>query len=362
MQPIGLRKLFVLSLVIVLIGLLMPQALQADTPGIDPNSPIWMTLAPKEVGYHQGTLAPGQETWFAIKVSELDGELIQPFSLSLFANPGDGNALHNINLELFNSSFAQYWSAMDVEEDEAMYFGRGAIVERENGEGDPFTGTLGWRGDVVNNEMFLVCVRNDNAFDINYWLFTDDIANAELGSAETPVSIDKPAATEKPIPVEVPAGTDPNFPIWLEMGPKDVNVHSATLMPGEETWLAVKVSELEGEDQLPLQISSYTFPGDGNVINKMRMEVFNSTYAGYWSNDNLDNDEAMYFGRGSVVEHEAGDPFVGTLGWSGDVTNNEPFFVCLRNDNDIAVRYWFFTDYMEDAELGIYAPSAPGVW
>jgi len=160
-------NLLLIGLALLLISLFTPQTAQAKVPiGTDPNFPIEVTLAPRQVVVKLGHLAAGQEQWYAVKVAEIDGALRQPLALSLFATPGDGNAIEKVHMDLFPGSYAAYWSAGDLTAEAVTTFGRGRIVERDD-QGDPRLGTLVWRGDVNNNEPVFVCLRNDNDFEVS---------------------------------------------------------------------------------------------------------------------------------------------------------------------------------------------------
>jgi hypothetical protein len=119
-----MMNLLMVGLVLVLISLLTPQAAQAKVPiGTDPNFPIEMTLTPDQVVLKAGNLAAGQEQWYAVRVTELDGVSRQPLALSLFAAPGDGNAIEKVHMDLFPGSYAAYWSAGDLTQEVITTFG-----------------------------------------------------------------------------------------------------------------------------------------------------------------------------------------------------------------------------------------------
>ncbi len=144
-------------------------------------------------------MAAGQETWFAVKVTDLyaqyDGQGNDadrpPLDLTLFVTPADGNKTRHIRMDLFPSSYAEHWSAGHVyrqdanDDDENLPpgpFGGGRVVDRaeENqvyisGAGDPLVGQLTWSGHVNNNETILVYIQNGNGTAVDYMLYTDDI-------------------------------------------------------------------------------------------------------------------------------------------------------------------------------------------
>lgn len=213
---INKRYIMTLGLVLVLFSLLIPQTALAKTPvpaGTDPNYPLAITLNPNQVTFKTGQLATGQETWFAVKVTDLyalsaanrhndddddddDGRL--PLDLTLFVAPIDGNQIHKIRMEIFPGSYASHWSVGHLytdglDDDDVDYaaavtpFGVGRAVDRvdedhhyKTGEGDPLLGSLVWSGDVINNETVLVRVLNDTGASVSYWFFTGHIIDVEL--------------------------------------------------------------------------------------------------------------------------------------------------------------------------------------
>lgn len=204
---INKRSIMVIGLVTILVSLLIPQTAMAKLPaGIDPNHPIEIAMVPGQTIVKTGKLAAGQETWFAVKVSDVydrytddeDGEDRPPLDLTLFVTPVDGNEIQHISMDLFPGSYAQHWSVghlytvgLDYDDDAKDLppapFGAGRVVDRADqddiyvtGEGDSRVGQLTWSGRVTNNEPFLVRISNDNGSAVDYTLYTDDIIDVEL--------------------------------------------------------------------------------------------------------------------------------------------------------------------------------------
>lgn len=202
---INRRGMIAVSLITILFSLLISQTAMAKLPaGIDPNYPIEIVLAPNQTSLNTGNLAAGQETWFAVKVNDLYAQSDDedndkdrpPLDLTLFVTPIDNNKIRHIRMDLFPGSYAQHWSVGhlyrdDVDndyEDMVTPFGAGRVVDRAEedevyitGEGDPLVGALTWSGHINNNEIFLVRIQNGNGSAVDYWLYTDDIIDVELG-------------------------------------------------------------------------------------------------------------------------------------------------------------------------------------
>ncbi len=204
---INKRSIMAIGLVTILVGLLIPQTAMAKLPaGIDPNHPIEIAMVPGQTIVKTGKLAAGQETWFAVKVSDVydrytdseDGEDRPPLDLTLFVTPVDGNKTRHISMDLFPGSYAQHWSVghlytvdLDYDDDAKDLppapFGAGRVIDRADedevyvtGEGDPLLGTLKWSGRVTDNEFFLVRISNGNGSAVDYTLYTDDIIDVEF--------------------------------------------------------------------------------------------------------------------------------------------------------------------------------------
>jgi hypothetical protein len=328
----GTVNLLMIGLVLLLISLLTPQAAQAKVPiGTDPNFPIEVSLTPDQVVLKAGSLAAGQEQWYAVKVTELDGESRQPLALSLFATPGDGNTIEKVQMDLFPGSYAAYWSAGDLTQEAITTFGQGRIVERD-GEGDPLLGTLVWRGDVNNNEPVFVCLRNDNDFAVSYWLFTDFIDQAEFGQSA-------PAT-----PIEVAPGSDPNHALTMADG-----VNWGELTPGAERWYAMTRGDLDEELLNQTDLAFYFTPSDGNILHRVHFDVFDACQCQLWARG--DEDEMVNMGTGSIEKRDD-NPETGELFWSGQLIDNDTYYVRVRNSSDTPINYWLFTADIINPSLG----------
>ena len=175
-----------------------------------------------------------------------------------------------------------------------------------------------------------------------------------------------------------PAGIDPNNPTKLSVVPGESAVRMGQLGPGEEVWYEVTVNDLAGLylnsgadidedniDRVPLDLTVFVTPVDGNTLQQIRLDLFSASYASHWShghgfNESMIGDDELHavpFGAGRIVERDevsdpfyytydgdAGDQSLGTLAWSGNVENAEPFLVSLRNDNGSTIDYALFTD------------------
>ncbi|MEJ2561039.1 MAG: hypothetical protein P8186_33435, partial [Anaerolineae bacterium] len=66
-----------MGLVALVVGLAMPvTASAASQVGIDPNSPIALSIVPGQDVSETGTLAPGQQVWYSITVNDVNGRYV----------------------------------------------------------------------------------------------------------------------------------------------------------------------------------------------------------------------------------------------------------------------------------------------
>ncbi len=302
---------------------------ETDLPaGTDPNHPFEMTLKPNEVRLQEGKIAAGTDYWVAMEVAEVNGDSRQPLELTLFVTPGDGNMIHKIHMDMFLNTYAHHWSVGNPEA--VQNFGAGRIVERD---GDPLTGELVWNGHFLNDQTYLVRLRNDNDFDVDFYLFTGDIINVEMGEPAAP----------KPV-VRVAPGTDPNNALALETG-----VNEGDLAPGDERWYSVKIVDFDGESAEHLQLTLYQTPNGGNNVHRVHMDIFNAGDTHIWSRGNTE--DMPHFGSGAIVTRDH-DQQTGTLFWDGWLVDGNEYRIRVRNSSDEIIHYWLFTDDIWNVELG----------
>jgi hypothetical protein len=336
---VGIRHLLILSAVVGTLSFLTPD-IKADSPGAplapinvtagtDPNHPLVVSLAPQQINRYTGHIRAGQDRWLAVTVAQNGGEVRQPLELTLFATPGDGNAAHKIHLDLFPGSYASLWSANNL--DDIHNFGAGRVVERD---GDPLTAELVWQGHLNNNETYFARIRNDNAFNLDYTLFTSDISHTELGAS----------TSARRAVVNVRAGTDPNYPLPLAM-----SVNEGHLKPGEDRWYTVQLGDRDGETFERLPLTLYFTPNDGNNLHRVHFDVFTADQRPIWSRG--DTNAITNMGAGAIVVRDH-NPETGELFWEGWLVENDSYYIRVRNSSDSVIDYWLFAHDVYEAQLG----------
>jgi hypothetical protein len=193
-----------MGLVALLVGLAMPvTASAASQAGIDPNSPIAVSIVPGQDVTETGQLAPGQQVWYSITVNDVNGRYVNkdgsikidqpPLDLSLFATPGNANSIDHVQMSLFSGNYAQEWShgqiwtpGMKTERDmpNVAPFGTGSVVTNggrsDTNPGNPNVGELTYGGNVISGQTILVLIQNGNAYSVSYHLYTANLNNVNL--------------------------------------------------------------------------------------------------------------------------------------------------------------------------------------
>ena len=288
--------------------------------GTDPNYPIEMTLASWQTNLYEGKLPAQTERWFSISPAELGSEAQQPLDLSLFFTPGN----EGLAMDIFPGDYPAHWSR--GEGDQIGSLGAGRWVSRD---GNDLTGELIWNGSMYGSEIYYVRLRNGNPFDVDYWLFTDDVSQVVLGEESAP----SPASEA----VAAPAGRDAQHPLVLLNG-----LNEGSLTAGEDRWISVPHQDMGGNQRDILKLSLYFTPGDGNKLYQVYMDLFDAGQNQVWSSWN-DLDQARNFEPGAIV---ARDYNLDTVEWTW---NNAPsvgeeYYVRLRNVSAGPIDYWLFTD------------------
>lgn len=152
-----------------------PELLEQDyTPvNIYPNQPLAFDFN----NVNSGRLAPYGEHWYELVLGDHDDEMIENMKMTMFFTPMTGYMSNRVNFEIFPASQYHIWSRGDS--DYMEHFGLGLWVSRDE---DPDTGERLWNGTLVDGDRYLVKVKNGTPDEIDYYLFPNDVENAELGN------------------------------------------------------------------------------------------------------------------------------------------------------------------------------------
>lgn len=296
----------------------------ATTLGVNPGS-----AARLEASINQGRLQPKTTYWYTFVQSQPgNNKPIQDRKLTLFFTPDDGNRRHNVNFELYTANQVEAWLHGDAQA--LVNFGAGSLISRD---GDAQTGERLWSGTVVNGDTYYVAVENGSDVEIDYWLFTDDISNAQLGS--------QPAPQKPPVFAQ---GAAPQTAIPVKSGQ-----NIGGLDPGEEAWYSFSFQDDDNEFFEEMDLTMIVTPDDGNRIHYVTFDVFTADGVKGWSPG--DNSQINNLGAGSLVVRD-NNSLTGERFWTGWIVENELYYVQIRNGSDTRIDYWLFTEDVYGPELG----------
>jgi hypothetical protein len=196
---------------------------------IYPNNPLPFNF--NEV--NSGRLPPYGEHWYELIRDDLDETLIEDLKLTMFYTPNQGFLNNQINFEIFPAGQYHIWLRGDADYMENI--GLGMWVSRDK---DPNTSERLWAGSLVDGDRYLIKVKNGTSEVVDYYLFPNDVENAELGNP-TLHKIDGSVAGR--IPDEASPDTRPGPPPEPGSGPPEalplkVGVTEGVLEAGEEIW------------------------------------------------------------------------------------------------------------------------------
>jgi len=130
--------------------------------------------------HNQGNLNPGEETWYSFDVTDADAEHFEEMALTMVTTPDNGQRVWQVSFEIFTAGDVQSWLAGNISQINNV--GAGSVVDRDR---NPLTGERVWRGWIIDGEVYYVRIKNSADIPMDYWLFTGDVFNPELGSGAT---------------------------------------------------------------------------------------------------------------------------------------------------------------------------------
>jgi hypothetical protein len=276
---------------------------------IYPNQPLTLFE-----GRNTGRIGPNNEYWYTFTPGKVDGKLIEDLKLTMFFTPGEPNLARHVTFELFTGSQYQIWERGTP--DDMEHFGAGSWVSRD---GDYITGERLWNGTVVDGDKYFIKITNDTSQWIDYYLFTDDIINTELGTYS-----ELTKSTAK-IVDHVPSGSDIGSPLTLHGGRK-----SGHLPAGEDIWFSFENISPDS-DQFEFEnyvISLEHSPGAGYVTNHVNVEIYPFQEQQIWRRG--DTDLIKPLGAGSDFAYDE-DSDAHTWIWDGHLVSNTIYFIRVRN-------------------------------
>lgn len=288
-------------------------ATKVYAPGAAPT-----TSLPLVLGENVGKLMPGEQAWHSFFITDFDNEAFEQMALTMVATPADGNRDHYVTFEVFRAGpDVQYWSETDLDNTQINNMGAGSLVVRDD---NPWTMERFWNGWVLDNNLYLVQVRNGSDVPIDYHLFTGDVYRPPLGEEEAPQ-----------VEITADPGEARETAFDLALG-----VNRGQLDPGEETWYRFTRADVGAAGDETNFTMVFT-PNDGNRVYNVALDLYSGA-------------ERNRFGSGQVVERD-NDVTTGELLWNGQVRPNEVYYMRVGNDSDTRINYWIFPDDVINANL-----------
>lgn len=286
---------------------------------IYPNHPLELLD-----GSNIGRMAPKTEHWYTFTPGDLDEELIEGMSLTMFFTPGEPNIARDVTFEMFTGSQYQIWDRGTP--DDMEHFGAGSWVSRDT---DYASGERLWHGSVVDGDQYFVKITNNSDYWIDYHLITGDITNIEMGRRDE--------AGIKPVKAILvdpsPTGRDIGSPLAIGRGRT-----AGHLPPGEDVWYSYKhtTNNPDSPELFNYVIKLMHTPGAGFVTNHVNVEIYPFPEQQIWRRG--DTDKIQPFGAGSDYSYNK-DTDTHTWIWDGHLISNTTYFIRVRNDSPRPIDY-----------------------
>jgi hypothetical protein len=324
---IGTGSFVLMGIIVIVVHLLVVGAIADAENGHSP-----FTALPLQDGRNIGMLATGEARWYKFVQPGNDDTFQRQMDLTLFFTPDNGQRIHHVNFQIFTADQITHWYMEDASQMQNM--GAGGIVSRD---GNSLTGERLWSGWVMGDDTYYIQVFNGADATIDYWLFTDNVINAELGGSSSP-----------PPAVDVPSGIDPNYPLALAP-----DLEKGRLAAGQETWYTVVYDDYDNDAFEPHTYTLIFTPDDGQRIHGVGFEIFPFGQLHIWQRG--DTDKMRNVGAGGIVSRDE-DPLTGERLWSGWLMDGETYLLKMYNHSDADVDFWLFQGDMVRADLGESSP------
>lgn len=312
------------------------QPVQPDpvyTPvNIYPNQPLIFDLN----NVNSGRLAPYGEHWYELTLGNPSNNThIENMKLTMFFTPREGYMSDRINFELFPASQYHIWARGDA--DYMEHFGLGLWVSRDE---DPHTGERLWNGTLVDGDRYLVKVKNGTPDVVDYYLFPNDVENAELGNPtlhQRPGSVDNvayPAAPPTRAGPPPAPGQGPPEAISLEMG-----TTTDELAAGEERWYRFYFSDPHNKDESVHNFKIYltNTPLDEVRARHADFAIYPGDQIHIWSRGAID--QLTPLGVSSPSPNKLEDVRSLQVVWDGQLMEEQVYYVKVYNHDIGPLKY-----------------------
>ena len=311
-----------------------PETAETYTPiNIYPNNPL-------EFDFNQansGRLPPYGEHWYSLLRDDLDDHFIEDMALTMFSTPSNGFIDSRVNFEIFPAGQYHIWTRGDA--DYMEHFGLGMWISRDE---DDNTGERLWSGSLVDGDRYLIKIKNGSPEVVDYYLFPDDIENAELGN---PVLHRSPGSAAR-IPYAPAPATRPQLPPIPGVGlpeaiPLEIGVTSGTLQAGEHKWYKFYYSDPYNETTPRHDFTVYltNSPLDEIRARHADFAIYPGDQLHIWTRGTIDQLEP--FGTSSPSPYETDDEKSLQVLWEGQLMEEHIYYIKVYNHDIGPLAYEF---------------------
>lgn len=308
---------------------------QAYIPvNIYPNNPLDFNFY--EV--NSGRLAPDGEHWYQLHRDDLDEDLIEDLALTLFFTPSQGFVSNRVNFEIFPAGQYHIWQRGDADYMENM--GAGMWVSRDK---DPLTSERLWAGSLVDGDSYLVKIKNGSPEVVDYYLFPNDIWNAELGNP----TLHKGDVYHGRIPYKAPPVTRSTGPVEPGTGPPeavllDVGTTTGKLDAGEEMWYKFHYSDPKNDDETEQDFIFYltNTPLDDTRARHADFEIYPGSQLHLWVRGTVDELDPLGASAPATFAELEDERSLQVL-WSGQLMKEHVYYVKVHNHDIGPLEYEF---------------------
>jgi hypothetical protein len=289
---------------------------------IYPNNPLELDVN----AVNSGRLGPYGEHWYSFVRDDLDKDLFEDMAMTMFFTPRTGYMSDRINFEIIPASQYHIWERGDV--DYMEHLGLGMWVSRDE---DPDTGERLWSGTLVDGDRYLVKVKNGTTDVVDYYLFPDDVENAELGNptlhqgdgtaGRVPYA---PSPPTRPGPPPVPGAAPP------EAIPLKVGATKGTLAAGEERWYRFYFFDPKGpatEHDFVIYLTNT--PTDDIRARHADFALYSGDQLHIWTRGTVD--ELEPFGVSSPSPEKTKNPKSLQVLWDGQMLSDHLYYLKVWN-------------------------------
>lgn len=301
---------------------------------IYPNNPLNFNFE----AVNSGRLAPYGEHWYEVLRDDLDEDWIEDLALTMFFTPSQGFISNRVNFEIFPASQYHIWLRGDADYMENI--GLGMWVSRDK---DPNTSERLWAGALVDGDRYLIKVKNGTPDEVDYYLFPNDVNNAELGNptlhqAES-LAGRVPYAVSPPTRIGPPPEPGSGPP---EAMPLKIGTTKGKLEAGEEMWYKFEYSDSQDDDSPEHDFIFYltNTPADDIRARHADFEIFPGGQLHLWVRGTIDELDPVGASAPATFTKLKDERSLQVL-WAGQLMEEHVYYVKVYNHDIGPLDYEF---------------------